>query len=488
MWRRVPYQVITTALGTRVLVLGYIYNFLQNANNTQIVFMNQSVLLPTFKQAMNEPAIDLIVVPCHIDPQSGVELSQLYQAIRAARPSTPLGTIGSPRSPLSARPVARPSRPSPLSVLLSGHRHVTYFKQYDPNAFTLESGKYFEVVGDISFTLSGDPGDRQLNALSYRWVPTALSQFSAMANVSEDEFLTPHGAMVKEMIRNYSTSLDLDQVYGCSPLTYSPYTWDASNSFFQLYVERVVPSMVFDASLPHTQVFIANSFTLRWYLYQGPVNKNDIYTVLPFNDTFYGVFSVMGSDLQTLITKLRSKSAAHLAEEPAAPPSPMATIRSMPRQRHHYCGVHPFDAQLPAYVVSLDPNTIQPNAVYDVLAAEYDVSMRAHAACVPGSSLKPRTPRLRSASRSRTFCSRCPCACPLWWTCTPRWATAPPRLRCATMSPRSSRKTVEPQSASPCLVYKLMLIVPITLTPRADSRSPPRGARAAPWQARRCAA
>jgi len=41
------------------------------------------------------------------------------------------------------------------------------------------------------------------------------------------------------------------------------------------------------AALPAT--YDLSSFH-RFYMYQGPVNKNDLYTALPFNDSFYGAF------------------------------------------------------------------------------------------------------------------------------------------------------------------------------------------------------
>jgi hypothetical protein len=46
------YRVIDTPLGSRVLVLGYIYNFDQNADNTIIVNMTSSLKQPYFQEAM----------------------------------------------------------------------------------------------------------------------------------------------------------------------------------------------------------------------------------------------------------------------------------------------------------------------------------------------------------------------------------------------------------------------------------------------------
>jgi hypothetical protein len=59
-----PYYSFTTALGTNVLVLGYLYNFTQEANNTYVVPVANSLTEPYFSQAMSIPNIDLYAFNC----------------------------------------------------------------------------------------------------------------------------------------------------------------------------------------------------------------------------------------------------------------------------------------------------------------------------------------------------------------------------------------------------------------------------------------
>jgi hypothetical protein len=49
-------------------------------------------------------------------------------------------------------------------------RHITYFSWLDPNAFTMESGKYFEVVGHVTFDIDQD---HQITQFQQEWVNTS---------------------------------------------------------------------------------------------------------------------------------------------------------------------------------------------------------------------------------------------------------------------------------------------------------------------------
>lgn len=55
------------------------------------------------------------------------------------------------------------------------NRHITYFSWLDNNAFTLESGKYFEVVGHMRFDVNQN---HQINQFNYEWVNTSRSTAS----------------------------------------------------------------------------------------------------------------------------------------------------------------------------------------------------------------------------------------------------------------------------------------------------------------------
>jgi hypothetical protein len=85
-----PYTVYRNQNGVNVLVLGYLFNFTQNANLTKVQDVSSSLLEPYFADAMMEEDIDLYVVIAHIAPQIPPELSQIYEAIRSFKPNAPL--------------------------------------------------------------------------------------------------------------------------------------------------------------------------------------------------------------------------------------------------------------------------------------------------------------------------------------------------------------------------------------------------------------
>jgi len=271
------YSYFTTKFGVNVVVLGWLYNFTSNSDNTNVMSVDESLTQAYIEEALSQPDIHLVVTICHIDT-ADTEMTDIYQTIRKQLPNTPL-------------------------VLLAGHRHVTSFKQYDTNAFTIESGRYFEKLGLISFNLNTDTPS--MSNLQYKWIDTTLENFYSITNTDETTFLTDAGRYTKQMIDNTTEILGLDIVYGCSPITYDEYaSISDSDSLYGLYVDDIVPTVVFNKTLSNIQYFMTNPSTLRYDLFQGPVNRNDIYTISPFNDTYYYYPNMLGQDLLGLVQTL----------------------------------------------------------------------------------------------------------------------------------------------------------------------------------------
>lgn len=318
-----PYTVFTTRLGTKILVLGYLFNFTHNADNTVVVPVSISLTQPYFQQAMQVPDIDLIVVCSHIAPQFGPELGEIYQAIRAQHHETPL-------------------------VMLAGHSHVTYFDQLDHNAFVLESGKYFEVIGVIKFQLWEDGN---MHFLETNWVETSVENFMELSDTDSKTFDTPQGLQTSQLIQYYWNELGLNTTYGCSPSTYYPdVDYSDPDCMYKLLVEEIIPKMVFNDDDGNTQYYVTNTASLRYNLYAGPVTRNDIYTIAPFNDTFVYYPSIPGQSLSTLINAIMNTSGL------------AAQLRS------GYCGSLRDD--YPNWYMT--PTKIVNTLTYDLLLATYD--------------------------------------------------------------------------------------------------------------------
>lgn len=276
-----PYAVFTTALGTKILVLGYLFNFTHEANNTVVVPVSISLTQSYFQEAMNVPDVDLIVVCSHIAPQFGPELNQIYEAIRANHASTPL-------------------------VMLAGHSHVTYFQKLDPNAFTIESGKYFEVIGVINFEIAQDGSMQDLYT---NWVETSVADFIQLSATTAENFPTPQGILTSRLIQYYYNELGLNITYGCAPSTYYPdVSFSDPYSLYKLAVEEIIPKMVFSTADGNTQFYVTNTQSLRYNLFAGPVTRNDIYAISPFNDTFVYYQGIPGQSLKTLLTAITNTS------------------------------------------------------------------------------------------------------------------------------------------------------------------------------------
>jgi len=126
-----------------------------------------------------------------------------------------------------------------------------------------------------------------------------------LAESTKDDFLTTQGKSVKKLIISYFNKLKLNTTIGCSPATYSPNDpVESKNSLYNLYMESILPSMIYNSSrtccIPF---FLTNPFALRDTLYEGRVVKNDIYSIMPFGDSYYFFPNVTGAVLVAFLKK-----------------------------------------------------------------------------------------------------------------------------------------------------------------------------------------
>lgn len=274
-----PWHITTTELGHRLLVFGFLYNFTQEAPITYVVPVSISVGEEYFSEALQQEDIDMIIVVAHIDPTTPPELEQIYAAIRAQKPTTPI-------------------------IMFSGHRHIEFFQWYDYNAFTIESGKYFEEIGYVQFDLE----EGNYTDFSYEWFNTTREIFHSFSNRTSENFVTPRGQLIKDYIYDAFKALNLNQTLGCSPQLYIINAFsNASNSVYGLYINEIVPKMVYPSVNNPNKFFIMGVGGLRYDLYSGIVVLNDIYTVNPFSDVFMYI-DIKGSQLQNLVDTVNGRT------------------------------------------------------------------------------------------------------------------------------------------------------------------------------------
>ncbi len=326
------YHVHTTLTGARVLVLGFIYNFEQAANDSLVIHVTLSMQKTYFKNAMSEPDITMVVVLNHIAPQPDGKynlLQHIQSEIRRYRPHTPI-------------------------ILLSGHSHVNYFQWYDDNSFTLESGCYFQELGRLRFSLD-ESGRLTNDTFSYDYVPTSRDRFYEIVEIGADRFVTPTGYEIKKDIAAIWTSLNLGEKIGCSPTTYdTTLGLDDPASAYGLLLNEMVPKVLFDPkNNNNTQFFLSSTGFLRYNLYEGPVVVNDVWTMCGFNDSYMVFKGMDGAMLQSVITALDN-----------LPPMAFLSSSRMCAQRLLA------DQPLPYFITSNLPVT--PGTLYDVVMNSYD--------------------------------------------------------------------------------------------------------------------
>ena len=252
------YSINEVSPGIKVLSMGFIYNFTQHSPNSEVISISETLQEKWFAEAMAEPDISIYVVTSHIDPQSSPELQQIYAAVRSHHPDSPL-------------------------LLFSGHRHRLYFEWWDNECFTLESGKYFENIGVVDFDFSGG----RIHKMTYEWVATTVANFQDLSRRNTSNFLTLKGREIKQKMAHYSSLLNLDESVGCAPYTYNVYGLiEYEDSIWNLWIENIIPALVFDNNTGAIPYYMTNTAALRSNIFEGEVNRNDIWTCEPFNDTF----------------------------------------------------------------------------------------------------------------------------------------------------------------------------------------------------------
>jgi 2',3'-cyclic-nucleotide 2'-phosphodiesterase (5'-nucleotidase family) len=326
---------VTPVHNKRVLLLGFIFNFTQHSNNTQIIAPSDAVNTPWFKEAMAVPDVDFIMVMNHIDPQGQADqLDAIFKGIRASHPSTPM-------------------------VLLTGHAHQEYMGFLDDNCFVIESGSYFLELGIIEFDL-----DNFANTVGAEWVLTSADVFADLAGM-ETWNLSPEGAALNHKIDAEFASLGLNRTIGCAPQTYIvDKQLNASDSFFSLYLNKMLPELLFTPAksyIPQEQFFVMNTATFRSDMNKGLVVYNDVLCTAPFASVMYYLTpAVNGTFLKKLLQNLPVDPLMDGLVEEHAHLAPRAITMTDEKDGH----------DLPYWVWT--ESTVNPTADYSIACADYD--------------------------------------------------------------------------------------------------------------------
>ena len=314
------YKKFTTKnQGIRILAFGFLYDFNNNANNTVVQPVSQTVQEKWFQEAIRDREVDLFLVTGHV-PLRSPEFDLIYKAIRDQQWDVPIQFFG-------------------------GHTHIRDYAKYDSNAHALESGRYMETIGFMSITglrtggkaasstFGGKPEDvsmmRASPTFSRRYIDNNLFSFHHHTSLNATTFPTEHGRNVSSVISSARKSLDLDKRFGCAPtdLWTNRAPYPSKNSIFTWLQEAVLPDMLEDARRPDSpKLVLLNTGSLRFDIFKGPFTVDTTYTISPFTSGFRQIkgvpFSIAEQLLRILnqeVPQLGQVQHALRAKEPVSP-------------------------------------------------------------------------------------------------------------------------------------------------------------------------
>lgn len=263
--------------GASALIFGFMYDYYKSSDLVETIAPEVSVAEDYFHKALLSN-VDVVVVLAHIDPEKIRDTQTIFKAVRDIRPEVPF-------------------------VFLAGHNHVKYFDWLDENAVVMESGRYFETLGTLTFDI-GESG--VLENLEQAFVPTNIELLMEMAQVdSIEDFNTPEGDELKAQIADIAAELGIDELVGCAEHTWSRYTHRGEDfALWDLFLGSMIPDVYFDSDLELDQVFVANEYSLRDHLYEGEVLVDDMYGIIPFLDRPQVVSGVSGELLIDLFNEM----------------------------------------------------------------------------------------------------------------------------------------------------------------------------------------
>ncbi|CAO2653970.1 Nn.00g107030.m01.CDS01 [Neocucurbitaria sp. VM-36] len=316
------YRYFTTEQGLRIMAFGVLFDFTGNSNVSKVIKASDMVQQSWFNEAVNyTKPIDLFVLIGHNPVRTTVSSSTIgtvFKAIRSIKPDVPIQAFG-------------------------GHTHIRDFVVYDNKATGLESGgpptlrlldiyltghtgRYCESLGWLAMsgiksstckakhnpkgvpnpthsatpvkstgTVSASvqlPSSTTPSSLRYarRYLDWNRLTFSYHAEGSQryTSFDTSKGVQITSEITSDRSTLNLTDLYGCSPETYCQYCkpFLAEGNIFKLLQTALATVVVNETRKSIPRLIIINTGSVRFDLAKGPFTYDDSFIVSPFDDAF----------------------------------------------------------------------------------------------------------------------------------------------------------------------------------------------------------
>jgi 2',3'-cyclic-nucleotide 2'-phosphodiesterase (5'-nucleotidase family) len=281
------YTKFTTRKGRRITSLGVLYDFTGNDVNTTVQTVADMVKEQWFAEAIAEEP-DVFVLIGHM-PVSYDNWPTVFNAVRAVHPLTPI-------------------------LIFGGHTHIRDCQQYDGRSMALESGRYMETIGWMSADLEAAEGNANNISFTRRYLDQNRVTYEYHTQMSNQTFDTAHGRSITDGLQELAVRFDLSYLYGTAPQDYTinqnPYP--SNGSLLSLFIADAVP---YALSINNTRnsipaIFITNSGSQRFNVFEGPFTKNDQLTASPFTDSFLYIPNITFSIANQVLPALNNAGAS----------------------------------------------------------------------------------------------------------------------------------------------------------------------------------
>ncbi|KAG1742505.1 Metallo-dependent phosphatase-like protein [Suillus lakei] len=281
------YTKFTTRKGRRITSLGVLYDFTGNDVNTTVQTVADMVKEQWFAEAIAEEP-DVFVLVGHM-PVSYDNWPTVFDAVRAVHPGTPILVFG-------------------------GHSHIRDCQQYDGRSMALESGRYMETIGmNLGADLEAAKGNANNISFTRRYLDQNRVTYEYHTKMSNQTFDTAYGRSITDGLQELAVSFDLSYLYGTAPQDYTinqnPYP--SNGSLLSLFIVDAIP---YALSVNNTRdsvpsIFITNSGSQRFNIFEGPFTKNDQLTASPFADSFLYISNISLSIANQVLPALNNAGA-----------------------------------------------------------------------------------------------------------------------------------------------------------------------------------
>ncbi|KAI8388326.1 nucleoside phosphatase family-domain-containing protein [Radiomyces spectabilis] len=275
--------------GTRVLALGFLFNFHGNDDLSVVKPIVEEVKEPWFKKAMTSHKPDIIVLFGHV----GLRFQEMQDALAAVRQYYPY------------LPVA----------IMGGHTHIRDFAVYDRWAAGVQGGRYLESVAWMSLDgvkestkyvkKHGYNGPTPSSNITFhrRYLDQNRKTYIFHTTKTAKKFDTKEGKSISKRVTKLRHKLDLAEPYGCAPQDYyvTAAPVNSTDSIYDLVTNGIMAHTVVDSSRKNPAFYLINTGGIRYDVYKGPFTLDNMYQVSPFGDNFYYLADVPHSAAKQML-------------------------------------------------------------------------------------------------------------------------------------------------------------------------------------------